>query len=237
MANFTKIVTNTTQQALTRVGVILEPSVPYNIPTESFVEWSVNPAVMDDISNGSILVNNGEENLDIDLALAHIQTGITFVHEDVTLLPAIGLDAPALVRVCDTTVGFEVSIDNEVFAQTRIDRLVGDFVELQIHYTIDNEELDKWLEFEVSYFTTNGRSDSKPINTPDGVVSIGPLEIANSPYLVREAVVNIPTEAFNSDENYLFVGIKRVIPSESKSSPTNNPIFLRYCKRYYKAGD
>lgn len=233
---FTKIVTNTTINPITRLGVILQPSIAYEIPKESFAEWSVNAQVVSDIENGDIIVNNGVEDLSVQLALAHIDSGISFVHEDVSLLPAIGLDSPELIRLCPTTIGYNMEIGNEIFAQTRIDKLVGDFVQIQIHYTINNNESDKWVQFDVSYFTTDGRSDLKQVNTPDGTVTIGPDEVETSPYLVRESVVNIPTTAFNSDENYLFLGIKRVAPT-AKNSPTNNPIALRYCKRYYKIGD
>lgn len=233
MAVITKIVKN--NKTITDVwgGVTLAPSESYTLSTTQYSEWAANPKVLADIQSGDLIINDGNSDLNTILGELHIKSGIVFVHEDVALLPGAGVNAPGLIPVDSSAVGFNMEIGDKIYGQTRIDGLVGDFVEFQIHYTINNSVANRNIQFELTYFTTNGRNDLKTINTPDGTITIGPDVVEDTPWLVREVVVNIPATAFQNDETYLFVGITRVDPTPLVS-PTENPIILRYCKRYYK---
>ena len=233
MAVITKVVKNNKATADVWGGVTLAPSESYTLSTTQYSEWAANPKVLVDIQSGDLIVNDGNSDLNSTLGELHIKSGVVFVHEDVALLPGAGINAPALVPVNSSAVGFDMEIGDKIYGQTRIDGLVGDFVEFQIHYTINNADANRNIQFELAYFTTDGKSDSKTINVADGTVTMGPDVVEDTPWLVREIVVNIPATAFQSDETYLFVGITRTDPTPL-ASPTNNPIILRYCKRYYK---
>lgn len=228
-----KIVRNTTLTNILTGGVILEPGIDYTIPPQEYSQWSANTTAHNLITSGDIVVNNGSQDLSAEVGLVHIQNGVAFKHDDVALLPIVGEDAATLVSICPAAIGYQLDIGDKVYGQTRIDRLVGKAVQFQIHMTIDNSESDKWVQFEISYFTTNGRDDLKQINSIDGTVNTIVKEVPSTPYLVFEAVVDIPTTAFDNDETYLFLGIKRISPV-GKTSPTNSPIILRYCKRYFQ---
>lgn len=233
MAVISKIIRNNKTSTDVWGGVTLAPSESYTLSTTQYSEWAANPKVIADIQSGDLIVNNGNSDLNAKLGELHIKSGVVFAHEDVALLPGAGTNAPALVPVNSSAVGFDMEIGDKIYGQTRIDGLVGDFVEFQIHYTINNSDLNRNIQFDLTYFTTNGRSDLKTINISDGTVTIGPDVVENTPWLVREVVVNIPATAFQKGETYLFVGITRVDPTPL-ASPTENPIVLRYCKRYYK---
>lgn len=187
------------------------------------------------ILSEDIVVNDGKNDLPPAIGIAHIQYGVGFIHEDIGLLPIVGDSAPALVEICPAAIGYEMQVGNKIYGQTRIDRLVGDFVQIQLHMAINNDESDKWVQFEIKYFTTNGRNDSKQISQEDGTVLTELKEVPTLPYSVFESVANIPSEVFQDDEIYLFFSVKRVTPAESKDSPENNVLALRYCKRYYQA--
>lgn len=233
MSVITKIIKNNKGITDVWAGVTLAPSETYTLSTTQYSEWAANSKVISDVQSGDLVINDGNSDLSAELGELHIKSGVVFVHEDVALLPGAGVDAPALVPINGSAVGFEMNIGDKVYGQTRVAGLVGDFVEFQVHYTIDNVDANKNIQFELSYFTTNGVNDSKAINIADGTVVIGPNVVENTPWLVREAVVEIPAFVFQNEEVYLFVGITRVDPTPL-TSPTNNPVVLRYCKRYYR---
>lgn len=233
MGTITKIIRNESGGELTVGGVVLADSESYTIPQTQYTEWAFNPKIPNLIQSGDLVVNNGDTDLSAELGETHIKYGIIFVHEDISLLPGVGENAPELSEIDSASVGFIMQIGDKIYGQTRIDGLVGDDVELQIHYTIDNDSTDKYVEFDVSYFTTNGRNDSKNILTGAQTITMGPEEVEDSPWLVREIKVNIPSSAFGNNETYLYFGIERKTPT-SLDSPTNNPVILRYCKQYYK---
>lgn len=233
MSSIVKIVRNVTSGSDTWGGVVIAPSTSYEIPQTQWTEWAVNPKIIQSIRDGELVVNNGELDFNAELGELHLKSGLVFVHEDVNLPPAAGAQAPALEVICPAAIGYKMLVGEKIYGQTRVDGLVGDFLEFQIHMTVDNSDADRWVEFELSYFTTNGRDDLKPINVADGTVTMGPTEIPTTPFAVFQTVVQIPTTAFDADENYLFVGVERRDPV-GKTSPTNPPYVLRYCKRYFR---
>jgi hypothetical protein len=232
MAAITKIVRNESGSTITLGGVVLNDGDSYTVPKTQYTEWSINSKIIDLIRANDLVVNDGNSDLPSNLAEEHIIAGVVSIHEDIALLPGVGVDAPALTAIDSASTGFEMEIDDKIYGQTRIDGLVGDTVEIQIHYTIDNNTTDKYIEFDLTYFTTNGSNDNKNIQNDTFTVVMGPEEVESTPWLVREISVDLPATAFQNGETYLYFGLVRKNPSED--SPTNNPIILRYCKRYYK---
>lgn len=235
-----KIINNTTNSdiALEFVGRTVPALGSLTIPTQEYALWAESESISEVsslINSGDIVVSDGISNLAANVGIPHIQNikGVFFNHEDVSLLPGAGVNAPALIPVNSTSVGFNMEIGDKIYGQTRVDGLVGDSVEFQIHYTINNSVANRHIQFELAYFTTNGVNDLKTINVADGIVTMGPQVVESTPWLVRQIVVDIPTSAFQSGENYLFLGITRKDPAPL-ASPTENPIVLRYCKRYYE---
>lgn len=186
------------------------------------------------LNSGDIVINNGSEDLPADVAKQHLISiqGVVLEHNDVTLIPSAGENAPELVKISDSITASCMRIGDEIFGHTRMDNLAGGDVPIQLHMVIDNAVSDRWIQFEVSYFTTTGL-DEKPANSIDGTVTMGPVEVPTTPYGVFEANVDIPASAWQNGENYLFIGVKRVAAT-GKTAPTNHPGVLRYCKRYFK---
>lgn len=233
-----KIVKNTTNSniILSSIGRTLFANSDYTVPPSEYGLWAEQDnldEISSDISIGNITIGDGSSVFPSNIAISHLSNSIVFVHDDIGLLPGAGENAPSLISIGGSAVGFSLDIGDKIYGQTRIDRLLESFVEFQIHYTIDNADAERYVQFEVNYFTSNGSSDFKTINVSDGMITVGPHLVASSPFLMRPVGVNIPTSSFNSGENYLFVGITRVSPT-SGLSPINNPVVLRYCKRYYR---
>lgn len=199
-----------------------------------WLDMSIDTELQDYVSTGDYVINDGVNDLPIDLALAHLenQSGIVFEHNDITLLPAVGENAPEIAKISNSLVGHCLLVGEEIFGQTRIDNLAGGEVVFQMHLAINNTTADRWVKYELSYFTTSGH-DEKPCNTPDGVVTIGPVEVPTTAFGVFEVHAAIPETAWENGERYMFVGVKRVTAT-GKTAPTNHPITLRYCKQYYK---
>jgi len=206
----------------------------YEIPSGHWNDLSINSDIISKINSKDYVVNDGNVDLNSTVALAHIQNlhGVVKEHSDVTLLPFVSDNAPELYMISDASIGQRMMVGEQIFGQTRIDNLVDDNVKIQLHLSIDNNIADKWIQFELSYIKTTGDGD-KNMNTPDGTVTFGPIEVPTTPYQIFKSTVSIPSEGFNSEEHYIFLGIKRVA-AIGKTEPTNNPIVLRYCKIFYK---
>jgi hypothetical protein len=234
-----KILKNTTASdiELQVIGITVAANSSSTIHSTDFAilasEDSINE-LTSLINSGDIVVNDGNNDLTSEVGIAHVETGVAFKHEDIHLSPILGENPAEIVVVNSCIPGYKMEVGDIIYGQTRIDRLVGDKVEFQIHMAVDNTTADRWVQFEVKYFTSNGRDDLKQIDTIDGTVNSEQKEIPTTAYAMFETVVDIPSTAFNSDENYLFVCVERITPA-GKTSPTENPIILRYCKRYYES--
>ena len=71
------------------------------------------------------------------------------------------------------------------------------------------------------------------MNSVNGTLQMGATEVPSTPWRVFEAIVTVPSSAFDNGEKYIYIGIKRVT-AIGKTSPTNHPNILRYCKRYWE---
>lgn len=206
----------------------------YEIPTHLWLELSRDPDIESFIISGDYIVNDGVDDLISSVGLVHVQNiaGVDREHSDITLLPAITLNAPEVVSISAASIGFSMIIGDEIYGQSRIDNYVGDVVSVQLHLCIDNNLSDRWIQFNLNYITTNGYND-KNMNTLTGTLQIGPIEVPTTPWRIFEVEANVPSSDFANGEHYLFIGIERVTAT-GKTAPTNNPAILRYCKEYWK---
>lgn len=232
-----KIIKNLTGSTLQILNRDVDNNQSYDIAPNFWLDLSTDENILALIDSGDLSVSNGSQFLDVVAGRAHVENppGIVFEHSDIALLPAVGATAPELAKISDSVIGHVFAVNEEIFGQTRIDNLAGGSVSFELHMAIDNNVADRWIKFQLSYFTTIGHDD-KAVNTVDGTLDIGPIEVPTTPFLAFEGHVSLPTSAFENGEHYLFLGVKR-IAATGKTAPTNNPIILRYCKRFYKRLD
>lgn len=229
-----KIITNnsgSTQQILNRD---IPNTQSYDIPPHLWFELSSDETIHSLILSEDYVVNDGSQDLEPDVGHAHVQSinGVVRNHSDITLLPAVTVKAPEVVRISDATIGFNMMVGEEIFGQSRLNNYAGNSVEIQLHMAIDNSIADRWIQFNVHYITTNGIND-KSMNSVNGTLQMGPIEVPTTPWRIFEAVVTIPHTAFENGEKYIYIGIERVTAT-GKTAPTNHPAILRYCKRYWE---
>lgn len=232
-----KIITNDSGSTATYGGKTLADQESYELSKFEWVRWAADNNIHNAISSGDLLVGNGSENFDVELGLAHIQNppGIIREHSDVTLLPGFGENAPEIVRISPALIGFCMRNADEIFGETRLNNYAGGDVQFQLHLAIDNSTADRWIQFDVHYWTTNGLDD-KPANVESGTLQMGPVEVPTTPWLVFEEEVSIPASEFANGEKYLFVSIERVTAT-GKTAPANHPTVLRYCKKFYRVDE
>lgn len=235
----TKVVKNTTLSDidLDYVGSRVPTLGSITINSEEFSLWADQENISEItpfINSGDLVVNDGNNDLDNNVGIAHLGNinGVIFEHGDISLYPSIGTMAPELLKITDSVVGHKMLVDEEIFAQTRIDNLAGGPVSFQIHACIDNTVIDRWIQFEISYTTTNGLNDVQ-MNTTPSIITMGPFEVPGTAFRIFELEVDIPESAFSNEKIYLFIGLKRKTAA-GKTAPTNDPVILRYCKQYYK---
>lgn len=217
---------------------ILNRDVPnnseYDIPPHFWSEAAIDDEIKSLILSGDYILNNGTQDMPVDVAIYSITSlgGVVRNHSDITLLPAVTENAPEVCRISDASIAFCMNQGDEIFGQTRINNYAGGDVEVQLHMCIDNSIADRWIQFDVHYITTNG-VDDKNMNSIDGTLEMLE-EVPTTPWRIFETVVTIPASAFANGEKYIYIGIERV-EAVGKTSPTNNPNILRYCKRYWEA--
>lgn len=234
-----KILKNTSGSDIdiSRTGLTIPAGEQIELVPQQFSLYS-NPNTIDEITtvlnSEGLVVNDGNQDFPSDVGKAHLENvnGVIREHNDVTLLPGFGENAPELVRISDALIGFCMREGDEIFAETRLNNYAGNSVEFQIHIAIDNDVSDRWIQFEVNYWTTNG-VDDKAANVLSGTLTMGPVEVPDTPWRVFESEVSIPASAFANGEKYLYVGIKRVTAA-GKTAPANHPTVLRYCKKFWK---
>lgn len=232
-----KIVTNDSGNTVTYAGKTLLDQESYELNKFEWVRWSNDEDIHLAISSGDLLVSNGVENFNSDLGLAHIKNpaGIVKEHSDITLLPGFGENAPEITEVSSALIGFCMQESDKIYGQTRFNNYVGGDVNFQLHLAIDNSVVDRWIQFEVNFWTTNGFND-KSANVISQTLQMGPIEVPATPWLIFEANVDIPSSYFDSGEKYFFVSVKRVAAT-GKTAPINHPVVFRYCKEFFKVDE
>ena len=164
---------------------------------------------MQSLSDGYAVVNNGTIDLDAEQGLLHMHKQLIFIHEDMDLYPAVGANAAAAVKVSNSVVCFEFRIGDEMFTQGRLDDIVGDMVNFEAHFSVDNAVADRWIAFEINLITTNGGGD-KVMTTPDIAATAGPFLVPTTPHQMFRINGQLPATFFGAGEKYVYFGIKRI---------------------------
>ena len=222
-------VSGVTKQVL---NVQLAHTETYTIPAGQFDKAADSLALRNMILAEEVIVNDGSDDLEPSVGIAHIEAGVVFEHSDISLLMGVGSNAPSLVEVSPAVIGGSMEIGDVIYGQSRLDRIIGSTVGVQIHLAIDNSVADRWIQFELAFRTTNGFND-KAMNAVDDTLVMGPFLVPVVPFKIFPKTINIPTEWFANGEKYLFLSVKRVVAT-GKTAPANDPIILRYCKEFYK---
>ena len=222
---------------LDKLGKTLAAAEEYEVNRQSYSLIS-RQDTLDELSpyilSEDLIVNNGSVDLPFDVGINHIASsgGVEDRHEDITLLPGVGVNAPSFVEIDQLAAGHEMQINDLIYGQSRIDNYAGGNVTIQIHGIVDNDSLDRWIKFQLRIITTNGHGD-KTLLTPDVTVTTDDYEVPDTPFLTFAINVDIERSYFQNGEKYLIFQIKRIDVS-GKTSPTNNPVIWRYCKKYFR---
>jgi hypothetical protein len=218
-------------------GLVFQPLTQNTINDTERLRLIDDQHFLDSLTDGNAVVNNGDTDLPADQALLFLHNQLIFIHEDMDLYPAVGANAAAAVKVSGAIAGFEFRVGDEMFTQGRLDDIVGESVEFESHWCLDNTEADKWIAFEVSLLTTNGGGD-KIVTTPDVVATAGPFSVPATANQIFRLGGMLPSSFFENGEKYIYFGIKRIdaVPL-GKNNPTNNPILFRVCKIYTRRLD
>ena len=233
----TTIVKNTDSVEHEWGGRIYAASSQYAIEEVDRIRLLSDIAFLTDLNSAVAVINNGDIDLPSDQGLLYLQKQLIFIHEDMDLYPAVGPNAAAAVKVSDAIAGFSFSIGDEMFTQGRLDDIVGDSVEFEAHFCIDNTVADRWIAFQISLLTTTGGGD-KIVTTPDIVATAGPFELPTTANEIFRVSGILPSTYFQNGEKYIYFGMKRIdVTSLSKTNPTNNPVLFRICKIYTRRLD
>lgn len=229
-----KIIKNLTGGVYQIVNRDIADNTSYDIEPNLWLELAHDSAIASLVLSGDLSVNDGTDDLDPEVGVAHITNiqGVEKSHTDVTLLPAVGENAPNFVVVNGLAAGHQMGVNDTIYGQSRADNRAGGNIGLQLHCVIDNSTADRWIQFEVKVKTTSGNMD-KTLVTADETIVIGPIEVPTTPFMIFEVHEDIPSSYFSNDEKYFLFEVKRVTAT-GKTAPTNDVIVWRYCKEYYK---
>ena len=232
------IIKNTTANDKTWGGKAYSAYSQYAIQEIDRLRLLSDEFFLTDLANGAALINDGNQDFsDSEMGLLILQKLLVYAHEDVDVQTAVGLLAPAPTELNSAAMGYAFDIDDKAYLQFRLDQLIGEEIKLQVHLAINNTTADRWVAFECFYRTTNGFND-KVMNTHDGSVIIGPIQVPTTAYRIFAATVSIPASVFANGEHYVYLGLQRIdVSSYSKTNTANNPHVLRCCKLYYKRLD
>jgi hypothetical protein len=216
-------------------GIIIAATSQYSMQEVDRIRFQSDEAFLTDLASGLAVVNNGEDDLVPDQGLLHLHNKLIFIHDDMDLYPGVGENAAAAKRVSAAVAGFEFKIGDEMFTQARLDDIVGDEVEFESHWCINNAVADRWVAFEVGLISTSGGGD-KVMTTPDVVATAGPFLVPTTPNQIFRFSGTLPSSYFQNGEKYIYFGIKRIdVVPLGKTNPTNNPVLFRICKIYTRS--
>lgn len=218
-------------------GLVMQPSTQYTVSDTERRRLIDDEHFIQSLSDGYAVVNNGTIDLDAEQGLLFMNKQLIFIHEDMDLYPAVGANAAAAVKISSAVAGFEFRTDDEMFTQGRLDDIVGDMVNFEAHFSIDNTVADRWIAFDISLITTTGGGD-KVMTTPDITATAGPFLVPTTAHQMFRINGQLPASFFGTGEKYVYFGIKRIdVTALGKVNPTNNPILYRVCKIYTRRLD
>ena len=231
-----KILKNNTNEdvIISDIGQIIKPLESFTIIPEEYNKYANSQDVFDLIDNETLTVNNGERDMSPFVGKEHLSFGVLWVHQDMTIIPGVGEEAPELVSVSNIGVGYSLAEGISIFAQTRIDNIIGDKLELEGHLYVDSEEIDKAVYARLTYHITDGKTSAKLFTDTHSVVTLGPViinPILNAPFTMH---FDINSNEFSNNERYLLMKLD-IPPMPSGYTRRTNPIILwRVCKEHWK---
>jgi hypothetical protein len=228
-----KIIKNRSGQELKILGVYVPDQGEYEVPPNKWLELSGKEDIIELIEAEDIIINNGIEDLPIDVASMHVKSGTIKIHRDVQIKTGVGINAPEIIELNHAVTGYLVGIGDKGYFDTRIDNLINNTMNLDLHYCIDNSESNKYVKFRLYISTSSGDGDLD-LTTSQFTVDYGPFEVSTNPYVIKKRTVTLPPTVIDLDRPYIFIGMERIDPGENYPSPTNNPILVRVCKEYWK---
>lgn len=228
-----KILKNNTDSTMQILNRDVGAGQQYDIPHGQWDKLADSEEIPTLISDGDIIVNNGEEDLSTSVALVHIKEGALRVHRPMNIIAGLGENCPELIQLNSASVGFDVEIGDKGYVRARADNIVGDFFEVEFHFCINNEAINKYITFKANVLTTCGCGD-KYLNQEDIEYSFGPLDVETDPYKIFNYTIQLPTSLFQNNEKYIFIGLERIDNEEGYDEPTNNPIIVHVDQIYWK---
>ncbi len=229
-----KILKNiTTDETLNILGVDVDPLTQLEIQKNKWFELADSEEIHNWIDDEKIVVNNGIEDLPKDIGKAHVTDGVIKVHRDVHIKSGVGIKAPEMVELDHAVVGYNVDMGDKGYFDTRTDNILGNTIDIDFHYCIDNADKDRYVKFKVHIVSSCGDQDIL-LNQSTYTLDFGPFEVSTIPFQIKKRTVTLPIDIVKSDTPYLFVSIERIEPGEGYTSPDKNPVVVRICKEYWK---
>lgn len=233
----TVVIKNTDSVEHTWGGITIPAESQLTMQEVSRIRFQSDEDFLTALENEVAIINNGEDDLVPELGYLHLHNKLVFIHEDMDLYPAAGESAAAGKKISAAAFGFDFEIGDEMFSQGRLDDIVGDGVEFESHWSIDNTVADRWIAFEIGLITTTGGGD-KSMAVPDVTVVTAPVLVPTVPNQIFRLGGVLPISFFANGEKYVYIGIKRVdVVPLGKTNPTNNPVMYRMCKVYTRTLD
>lgn len=216
-------------------GILVPASSQYTMQEVDRIRFQSDEDFLTALSSAVAVINNGDDDLVPDQGLLHLNNKLVFIHDDMDLYHGVGENAAAAKKVSAAVAGFEFRIGDEMFTQGRLDDIVGDGVEFESHWSINNTVADRWIAFEIGLISTTGGGD-KDMSTPDVVSTAGPFLVPTVANQIFSFGVILPVNFFQNGEKYIYFGIKRIdVVPLGKTNPTNNPVLFRVCKIYTRS--
>lgn len=216
---------------LDEVNLRLRSGEEYTVPELDTMLWRESQQVIDAIDNEHIIINNGNEDLDKVVGKEHVLHGVKKVTEEMEMLSGGGANAPALDTLGADKLVLSVNIGDIFFSSKKFNNIVGSYVQSKFYMCVNNSDSDKWGQANVRYTSTTGCSD-KSMNTNDGSITIGPVEVPTTPYLPFCASVILPSSILQNGETILFISVERETPT-GKDSFTGPFFVLKYEVDYW----
>jgi hypothetical protein len=227
-----KILKNQSGDTIKIVGVPIQDEGQYTVPSNKWLDLAEYDGLEDLIDSGDIVVNNGEEDLSPDIAKSHVNFGAVKVVHEMDFLTGNGENAPAIEEISNSLIALAVDINDKFYSSAKLTNIIGDTVKFRFYICVNNTEADKWGQAKICYRTSTGMMD-KQMNSIDGCITIGPVEVPTTPYIIFPAEITIPTTYFSNGETQLYVGVERETPG-TKPSFSGSFYVLKYEVEYWQ---
>lgn len=231
----TKIIKNRSGSTKTILNKVVSNGDQIDAQSIYFNQLPNNQEILNLISSGDYIVNDGLSDLGIEEALAHVKVGTKLVQTWIGLLAGVGENAPEIVEVSSAAVGFKMEVGDKLFSNDKYESLVGNRIEFSIYAIVDNSITNRWVSFDINLKTININGGDNG-NTIDQTFQFGPFEVPTTPNEVFVMSGSIPSGIVTSDNSIIMLGVERTDTTQyNKTQPINDPIVLFISKTYRKS--